>query len=450
MMGFSAGTRTNMEPIPGKGIRITSDPCGSTKIYQRTYNQRKNNPLESLIDIQNQGLIETAIPAFADRIHVQMTPGDILIRALANESFAIRKKIATSRDPFNSLVALTGGVDIHCMRQLGFTIGSILEYRPQEARDKNDLTETGALNAMANCDVKYLFNEDINQIDWNYLARVLERDEPVSFVHCSPQCDEFSTAKNLSSREASIATLETSMDMVYDVLRLVETVRPAVVMVENVPSFGTSSQGELLRVKLRKWGYYVEDATMDARQFGGLTSRKRYYLVASVWPGFSFPQPLPLRNDLWKVIDEHFEDCRDISHTATIYEGIKSGRARIIRPDSQFAPTVMKSQNRQTKDSVYFEKDGRYYIPSEALLRDLNGIPEDFNLETVSSTIASEIIGQSIEYPMHHSILKNVRNHIAHNSKGITIQMVNREPERLNTLVTTKPESPPPPQLNLF
>jgi DNA (cytosine-5)-methyltransferase 1 len=150
------------------------------------------------------------------------------------------------------------------------------------------------------------------------------------------------------------------------------------------------------------------------------------------------------------VIDEHFEDCRDISHTATIYEGIKSGRARIIRPDSQFAPTVMKSQNRQTKDSVYFEKDGRYYIPSEALLRDLNGIPEDFNLETVSSTIASEIIGQSIEYPMHHSILKNVRNHIAHNSKGITIQMVNREPERLNTLVTTKPESPPPPQLNLF
>lgn len=104
-------------------------------------------------------------------------------------------------------------------------------------------------------------------------------------------------------------------------------------------------------------------------------------------------------------------------------KGLEGGRARIIRKESQAAPTVMKSQNRQAKDSVYIEHEGKYFLPNEALLRELNGFPEDFNLETVSSTIASEIIGQSIEYPMHHKILQQVHAHIAQNSKGLTIKV---------------------------
>lgn len=204
MMGFAPGIRTSMVPMKGSGLRISSTLEGKTKIYQRSYSSRKNNPFESLIDIQNQNLIEEAIPAYAERVHIQMMPGDILIRPLANESFSIRKKISQARDPFQSFAALTAGVDIHSMFKAGFSINSILEYRPQEARDKTDLTETGALNAIANCNVKNLFNEDITKINWDYVQSRLQEEEPISFLHISIQCDDHSVAKFSKAKKESI------------------------------------------------------------------------------------------------------------------------------------------------------------------------------------------------------------------------------------------------------
>jgi DNA (cytosine-5)-methyltransferase 1 len=197
---------------------------------------------------------------------------------------------------------------------------------------------------------------------------------------------------------------------------MIETVNPATVIIENVVGFAGSSAGELLRIKLRKWGYHVTEAVLDARQYKGITSRKRYYMVASVWPGFSMPEAeQPVVKSIWPMIERHLDTCRDITHTSTVHLGVETGRARLITRESTSAPTVTKSQARQAKDSVVISDNGRYYLPSEELLRELNGFPKDVNLNSVSSTIASEIIGQSIEYPMHHQLMMRVRDHIALN-----------------------------------
>ena len=37
-------------------------------------------------------------------------------------------------------------------------------------RDKNDMTETGAINALANVEVKHLINEDIMNLDLNKIV----------------------------------------------------------------------------------------------------------------------------------------------------------------------------------------------------------------------------------------------------------------------------------------
>lgn len=427
LMGFESGTRTTISPSGQlNGLQITTDMAGKTKIYSRTYTQRKNNPIESLIDIQNQKLIGDCIPSYAERVHISMRHGNINIIPLANESFSIRRKLSQATNYFESFVAMTAGVDVRCLVDAGFNIQGVLEYRPQEARDKNDLTETGALNVLANSAPKYLFNQDISKINWRQVEDYLKDEQPVSLLHISLACDDFSNSKNEKAKQRSVENLDTSADLVYDGLRMVETLKPAVVMIENVPNFESSGSGVLLTTKLRKWGYHVTQKVLDARDYSGLTSRKRFYLIASVWPGLELaPEHEAKRTDLWDVVTANLSDCRDITHTKTVHLGIEVGRSRIITKDSTFAPTVMKSQNRQAKDSIYIECDGRYYMPSEKLLRELNGIPASFDLNSCSTSIASEIIGQSIEYPMHHAILKCVYDHIRANTIGAIVMFGN-------------------------
>ena len=119
-------------------------------------------------------------------------------------------------------------------------------------------------------------------------------------------------------------------------------------------------------------------------------------------------------------------ECRNVSHTKSIAKGIEAGRIRLITPESACAPTLTKCQNRQTKDSVCILHNKEYYLPTERLLKRLNGIPDSMNFNSVSATIASELVGQSIEYPMHEQLIKSLKEHIAIN----TNQTINNK--RLN------------------
>ena len=417
LMGFNAGIRTQVHDLGvNQGLEVKFDPKGSSKVYTRSYTQRKNNPLETQLDIQNQTLIERAFPSDADRLHFLMREGSIIIKPLFNSTFSIRKKLKQAENKFSSFVALTGGVDMACIQEAGFSVTSMLEYRPQEKRDKQDLTETGALNAITNTKVKNLFNEDLATINWGMVSSLLEQEEQIALLHLSIPCQDHSNAKSESLKQKAIETLDTTIDLVYDSLRLIETTKPATILIENVPNFGKSHAADLVRLKLRRWGYYINEAILDAREHGGLSSRKRYYLVASVWPGFEMPGSQPSRTDLWNLIENHLPECRDVSETGALYKGIEVGRSRIISKDSTFSPTIMKSQNRQGKDAVYIKHQDKYYFPSENLIKAINGIPDRFNLENVSSTIASEIIGQSIDYPMHQELVIAIREHINTNA----------------------------------
>lgn len=441
LMGFEPGQRHSVEVLGfDKGIRIAFDANGKQKVYQREYKTRRNNPFEAVVEIGAQNIIDAAMPSYAERMHFTMRPGEIIIRPLENRTFSIRRSLKASDNPFAAFVAMTSGVDIHCLRNTGFTIDSVLEYRPHEARDKNDLTETGALNAIANSSPRVLINEDISRVSWERVQDLMQGGPQISVLHISLQCDEFSNVKSQSLKEKALADLSTTHDLVYDALRCVETVRPACVMLENVPGFSTAPEGQLFKTKLRKFGYHVAEAVMKAPDHGGKTRRERYYLVASVFPGFEMPAPQERRaSPLWAEIEPFLAGCRDISHTKSLQDGLTTGRSRLLKPDSLYSPTLLKSQCRQAKDSLYVAMpDGRYLMPSLDLQRFLNGIPDDFSLDCVSESIGSEIVGQSIEYPMHHAICKQLHAHIADNVGGHTVVSIARESKAASVLLPTE------------
>lgn len=128
---------------------------------------------------------------------------------------------------------------------------------------------------------------------WDVDPREATQGRPVDLAWFSPDCRHFSKAKGgkpVSKRVRGLA---------WVVLRWIGTVRPKVIMLENVEEFTTwgplieNEEGDLVPCKKRKGktydsfiraikrhGYNVETKILKACDYGAPTSRKRLFLIA--------------------------------------------------------------------------------------------------------------------------------------------------------------------------
>lgn len=133
---------------------------------------------------------------------------------------------------------------------------------------------------------------------WNIDPTVVCKGRPVGLAWFSPDCKHFSKAKGKALRDRNIRGLA------WIVLRWAGTVRPRVIMLENVEEFqtwGPVRKGKPVKSKagdtFRKWkrqlsdlGYVIEHRELVAADYGAPTSRKRFVLIARcdgkpiVWP----------------------------------------------------------------------------------------------------------------------------------------------------------------------
>jgi len=420
LFGFEANTKVTERSLGlGKGYII--EPAENfplknvKKIYSRTYKRRRNNPFETVSETTSKKVLDDSIPLSTLVVHVTLMQDRIIVKPMMNNAFERMSQILNAKDPLTVFAACTSGIDAHASVKAGFKITSLLELRPQESRDKRDLTETGALTALANLEIDNLFNEDIGQVSTEYLAWAT-KNNPASVFTLSLQCDEFSVAKSKSLKEKSLTDLSSTLDMAYDGLRLIEKLQFPIVLLEQVPGFSSSPIGRMWDLRLRRMGYQTHEALIDARDHDGCTSRKRFFHLATSLPvEFNWPESKE-RSD--KTIFERFiahriNDFRDITHTSSMKKGIETGRLRIINSESKYAPTILKSQSRQAKDSVVIQKDtGEILFPDLALQQTLMGIPEEFNFNAVNSEQCSEQIGQAVDYPLYNMIMMKIKDHI--------------------------------------
>jgi len=421
LFGFEANRRV-IESLIGinKGILIklaTDEDIKSKKVYTREYKSRKNNPIETMLDIRSQKLLNDAFPSDTVKVHIIFTKGEIRITPITNKQAQAINDFKNSDDKLSTFLACSSGIDGAYLQRDGFSIETLLEYRPNEKRDKKDLSETGALNALTNISPKYLINEDIMNLDLDKIADLASSSKH-SFFHLSIQCDDFSNAKANSLKECSLEDNSSSLDMIIDGLNIISKFNFPTVLIENVRGFRSSDIGKMTLARLRRMGYTIYDDVYDARDFGGLTSRVRYYLFATLLPA-PYNIPVKVARNSEKLWDRMIEpliisgELRDITDTKSYQDGIKTKRARLLTRDSIDCGTIMKSQNRQAKDSLYIYDNTRdkAYFPSNELLAKLMGI-NDVDFSTTSKTIESEIIGQSIDTLLHSAILRSVKEHI--------------------------------------
>ncbi len=129
----------------------------------------------------------------------------------------------------------------------------------------------------------------------HYTADVFEVDpidatggQPVGLLWASPDCKHFSKAKGGKPRSKKIRSLA------WVVVKWAKTVRPRVIMLENVEEFVTwgplagdqpcpHRKGQTFRrwlAQLRACGYQVEHRELRACDYGAPTIRKRFFLIA--------------------------------------------------------------------------------------------------------------------------------------------------------------------------
>lgn len=142
------------------------------------------------------------------------------------------------------------------------------------------------------------FTEHYQASVWDVDPREVSKGRPVGLAWFSPDCKHFSKAKGGKPVDKNIRGLA------WIVLRWAGTVRPRVIILENVEEFqtwGPVRKGHPVKSKagqtFRKWlsqlealGYAVEWREMVAADYGAPTTRKRFFLVARcdgapiVWP----------------------------------------------------------------------------------------------------------------------------------------------------------------------
>lgn len=134
---------------------------------------------------------------------------------------------------------------------------------------------------------------------WDIDPKTVCRGKPVALAWFSPDCKHFSKAKGGKPKDKNIRGLA------WVALRWAGTVRPRVIMLENVEEFKTwgplnrahhpiqKKKGATFRkfiTQMEELGYLVEYRELVAADYGTPTTRKRFFMIARcdgkpiIWP----------------------------------------------------------------------------------------------------------------------------------------------------------------------
>lgn len=192
---------------------------------------------------------------------------------------------------------------------------------------------------------------------WDVDPREVCQGRPVGLLWASPDCKHFSKAKGGKPVDKNIRGLA------WIVLRWAGTVRPRVIILENVEEFqtwGPVRKGHPVKSKagqtFRRWlsqlealGYAVEWRELVAADYGAPTTRKRFFLIARrdgepiVWPEPTHapadtPEVLAGRKKPWRSAAEVIDwslPCPSIFDTReAIREKYGLSAQRPLRPNT--------------------------------------------------------------------------------------------------------------------
>lgn len=132
------------------------------------------------------------------------------------------------------------------------------------------------------------FQYDIGQLSAEIVAEQYKVGSVRLLAGCAP-CQPFSTLRNGTNREGS-----DKWPLLNHFARLVQSVQPELVTMENVPTLKSQSIFEGFVQTLKNEGYFVSFSIVNASDYGVAQRRKRLVLLASKFGEISLLSPQEL------------------------------------------------------------------------------------------------------------------------------------------------------------
>jgi DNA (cytosine-5)-methyltransferase 1 len=211
----------------------------------------------------------------------------------------------------------------------------------------------------------------------------------------------------------------------YDVLRLVEGLRPKAFLLENVVGLVNHDKGNTFRIiqeSLIELGYELTYQILDSADFGLPQHRKRIYIVGfdkRVYKeniNFTWPEANGKRADIGQFVETGVTD-RSISlhlQKSYIYK-IEDGRPQVISPLTKGpVKTLVASYHKIQRLTGTFVADGPtgLRLLTESECKAIMGFPKNFKIP-VSRTQMYRQMGNSVAVPVIKQIAKAIAVQLA-------------------------------------
>lgn len=236
--------------------------------------------------------------------------------------------------------------------------------------------------------------------------------KPVSLVSAGLPCTASSPAGRAKKRLASPEDDAKAGHLVMAFMALIARANPAVIALENVPAYMTSSSAAMLRTQLRELGYNVEEVTLDGGDYA-IEARVRKVLLA-VTEGVQFDAqqlvaPPRVEQTIGEILDPVDPDAKCWSEMTYLVEKEK----RDIAAGKGFRMAIAKltdtaigaqgagyAKSRSTEVKIpHPSRDGLMRLMTPREHAKVKGVPLNLIEGVTSATRAHAMLGQSVVWP---------------------------------------------------
>lgn len=414
--GYEPGMRFDIKPSKTTLV-LTINPEGKYTISKR---QRNGNVLP-IIDLNNKHIHELFHDVEMLKIYVK---NESIVITAHHQQVKVNERMQrlidkiTNNEPLSVCSLFHGGgvLDkaIHyglassdIDSEVGIAVETESKYLDSSLRNNPELWSDNSM----------VINAPIETV--NVLNNPIESDICVAGIPCTGASKSGRSKNKLKFAESH----DSAGALFFRFLQFVESVNPAVVIIENVTEYSNTASMEVIRSVLNTLGYDIQETVLNGNQFGVLENRdrlcavaltkglSRYFDIESIKPIKTkehclndIVEPISLDSDRWKIYD-----YLDKKEQADILKG--SGfRRQTLTGDEAFCGSIGRSYNkvRSTEPQLsHPSNDGRTRLFSPVEHARIKGVPIEV-INDLSTTVAHEVLGQSVDYPAFEALAKDL------------------------------------------
>lgn len=418
--GFLPGVCIDLFPGAADQPRLTIRVCAQGK--RKVSRKQRGNREVPVIDINSQQDLQPFVAAGLVRIVIDAGSVHILVPASVRQALArsarLAARLAMGQPLRTAGIAFGAGVASGALHA-GLAAGGvaselvlaneICEEYLDIGRQSNPVVTSATTTAA-------MPMQELAQDEW-----LLRRVQQVEILEAGIPC---SGASRAGAAKRGLTRMEDHPHvghLIGAALQVIAALQPAILVVENVETYRNTASASILRAWLRDAGYAVAETVLNARDFGSLEARVRWFLVA-------YPPELPLDlteiapvdtarhclGDLLEPMDPEDKRYRRVDYLKEKQErdadNGKHFSMQLLTPASTLVPVLRKGYHKggstdpRLLHPIDPEKSRLLTATEHARIK---GISPDL-VDGVPETTAHQVCGQSVDVRLVRAIGRQI------------------------------------------